>query len=992
MGNMAGLEGKQLGDCEILAKLGQGGMGAVYKARQTALDRFVAIKVLPPQFCGDEEFLARFKREAAAAARLTHPNIVQVHSAGVQDETHFFVMEFVDGESVQHRLQRKGRIDPEEALAICIHVALGLDYAWRRSQLIHRDIKPDNIFLSKDAEVKLGDLGLAKSAGGPSSGLTMTGAYMGTPYFVSPEQAQGLKEIDFRADIYSLGCTLYYMVSGHMPYESEGSNALQVILKHVNEPPPDILQVWPACPVPLAELIATMIQKKPEDRYQSYADLIADMRSVVAELKAEAAPRAAPPQKSAKQSAAPPPTPPKKDATPGAPPSFAKIMGLTGVVSLVVIGAAIYWGASCGKSKQAAQAAATPPATIAGAETLEPGAIRLWDSPDKIPKKTQYAIRWENSVLVLGDGTNCGMLIYSAPKSRDAIIRAEVRMAPGAHPWIGLRINPGEPDYRICVATGQQHVSLTCTDKGFGQELNRWPLPRAYGTNEWARVELRAMGDELTVLADGHILGSVRDRRQLNAGGAFVFHQPKASGYFRNIVYVPLDKPGGGGATSPAAAGGVDDAFIKEVAVLQTPQQVARVMAKLKELNPDFDPAAANERHAGAGGVVVGLDFSALGLNDISPLRALPDLKRLNCCGMGGKNHSSPLEDLSPLRGMHLEVFHCDWTSVKDLAPLAGMPLKALGVGGTRVEDLSAVQGMSLTSLTCQCTAIVDLSPLRGMRLEALNCTFCKIRDFSPLAGMPLKTLLCKHERITDRDLTPIRDLPIETLGLNFNAARDTAILRAMKSLKTINDLPAAEFWKQVEASQTPGAPLPTAADETLEPGAIRLFRSPDELPKRAGVSWEDGVLRLDQASAIMKCSNRDAIIRADIRMNRDADSPQVCLRHRKSSADSVEYFYRLSIKRVEDSLVLSVPREGKNVILQSWPLPRAYQTDEWARVELRVIGDEVTATLDGKTVGTVHDTSQPYAGSPMLFALAKGFFRNVVYIPLDKPGGGGPR
>jgi type II secretory pathway component PulM len=288
---MAGLEGKQLADCEILVRVGQGGMGTVYKARQTELDRFVAIKVLAQQFGHDADFLTRFKREAAAAAQLTHPNIVQVYYAGHQDDAHFFVMEFVDGESVQQRLQRLRRLPPAEALAICRDVAQGLDYAWRRSRLIHRDIKPDNIFLSTGGEVKLGDLGLAKYASGTNSSLTITGSYIGTPYFVSPEQARGSKEIDFRADIYSLGCTLYYMVSGRLPYGGEGCDALALMYQHVHEPPPDIARDWPECPAPLAQMIGRMIQKKPDDRFQSYEDLLAGLKSVMAALQSTGAPQ-----------------------------------------------------------------------------------------------------------------------------------------------------------------------------------------------------------------------------------------------------------------------------------------------------------------------------------------------------------------------------------------------------------------------------------------------------------------------------------------------------------------------------------------------------------------------------------------------------------------------------------------------------------------------------------------------------------------------------
>jgi serine/threonine-protein kinase len=282
---MPGLEGKHLADCEILARVGQGGMGTVYKARQVELDRFVAIKVLAAQLGHDADFLTRFKREAAAAAQLVHPNIVQVFYAGHQEETHYFVMEFVDGESVQQRLLRVGRLPPVEALAICAAVAQGLDYAWRRSKLIHRDIKPDNIFLSHAGEVKLGDLGLAKYASGTNSSLTITGSYIGTPYFVSPEQARGAKEIDFRADLYSLGCTLFYMVTGKLPYGSEGCDALSLMYQHVHEPPPDIARVWPECPAPLAQLIGRMIQKKPDDRFQSYEELLAGFKRVSAVLQ-----------------------------------------------------------------------------------------------------------------------------------------------------------------------------------------------------------------------------------------------------------------------------------------------------------------------------------------------------------------------------------------------------------------------------------------------------------------------------------------------------------------------------------------------------------------------------------------------------------------------------------------------------------------------------------------------------------------------------------
>jgi serine/threonine protein kinase len=400
---MTDLEGKQLGGCEILAKLGQGGMGAVYKARQIALDRVAAVKVLPPQLSTDEDFIARFNREAAAAAQLSHPNIVQVYAAGMQDDLRYFVMEFVDGESVQQRLKRKGRIPPDEALAICMYVIHGLDYAWQRSKLIHRDIKPDNIFLSSAGEVKLGDLGLAKTASGPHSGLTLTGSYMGTPYFISPEQARGLKTIDFHADMYSLGCTLFHMVTGHLPFEpGEGDNAITLMFKHVNEPVPDIRQVWPACPASLAKLITRMIQKQPEERFASYDDLVAAMKHVVADLRnkpvhagplrppthrklAVGAVTPAPPAKPAGQKAKVETRAPAKPATTTKPltedqgPSFGLIMGGTLLFSALVVGL-IIWKPWRGPVEEPVKA--PPVATV-----LEGGFVRVQPQvPEAVPK------------------------------------------------------------------------------------------------------------------------------------------------------------------------------------------------------------------------------------------------------------------------------------------------------------------------------------------------------------------------------------------------------------------------------------------------------------------------------------------------------------------------------------------------------------------------------------------------------------------------------
>ncbi len=278
---MPELIGQKLGDYEILSELGRGAMGVVYKARQYSLDRLVALKVLAPELARDTAYIERFKREAIIAATVTHPNVVSVYEAGTHldlgtgERLHYFAMEYVEGETVQHRLARQDRIPADEVAAIGVRIAEGLESAWKKARIIHRDIKPSNIFLSRDGDVKIGDLGLARIAGDAQASLTATGAIIGTAYYMSPEQARGESNVDFRSDIYSLGCTLYRMLSGKHLYEGAFAS---IMVKHLTEPPPSLRMIMPDCPVAIVNVIEKMLTKHPNDRQQSYQELIDDLR------------------------------------------------------------------------------------------------------------------------------------------------------------------------------------------------------------------------------------------------------------------------------------------------------------------------------------------------------------------------------------------------------------------------------------------------------------------------------------------------------------------------------------------------------------------------------------------------------------------------------------------------------------------------------------------------------------------------------------------
>ena len=263
---------KRLGNFQILEKLGVGAMGVVYKARQLSMDRLVALKVLPRRLAKDRSFIERFLREARSAARLNHPNIVQGIDVGEAEGLYYFAMELVVGESLKDRLTRVGRLSQVEALQIARQVALGLEHA-NAHHITHRDIKPDNILLTPDGVAKLADLGLAKRK--TDVAVTQHGGPIGTPLYMSPEQARGQDDVDIRSDLYSLGATLYHAVVGSPPFT--GPSSMAIITKHLFEKPPSPRAAVPELTEGFASVVLKMLAKQPRQRYQSPAELLEDI-------------------------------------------------------------------------------------------------------------------------------------------------------------------------------------------------------------------------------------------------------------------------------------------------------------------------------------------------------------------------------------------------------------------------------------------------------------------------------------------------------------------------------------------------------------------------------------------------------------------------------------------------------------------------------------------------------------------------------------------
>ncbi|HVY62406.1 MAG TPA: serine/threonine-protein kinase, partial [Planctomycetota bacterium] len=270
------LVGRQLGDFLLDKKLGAGGMGEVYRAKQISLDRIVAVKVLPKSLATQEGFDERFKREARAAANLIHPNVIQVYHIGIDPElgTPYFAMEYVEGEDLQQRIKRLGSIPYEMSVEIMAGVAAALSMAFERG-IIHRDIKPSNIMIDKNEIVKVMDFGLAKATqDAQASNLTQSGLIMGTPNYISPEAGRG-DPVDSRSDIYSLGVAFYELLTGKLPFTAATPAA--IIYKHVYEQPTPPRQLNAECPPFLEEICLRMIAKEPKDRYPNPKALLADL-------------------------------------------------------------------------------------------------------------------------------------------------------------------------------------------------------------------------------------------------------------------------------------------------------------------------------------------------------------------------------------------------------------------------------------------------------------------------------------------------------------------------------------------------------------------------------------------------------------------------------------------------------------------------------------------------------------------------------------------
>src|SRR5262245_26427342 len=352
------LLGRTIGRFEILSELGRGGMAVVYRARQTDLERTVALKVLPPELSLDQSYIARFRQEARSAAALEHPHIVPIYEVGAAEGLQYIAMKYIAGRTLKDDVQERGALPIPQAAALLEQVADALDYAHSQG-VIHRDIKPSNIMVAQNGWVYLTDFGLAR--GSTTSGLTMAGTVMGTPEYMSPEQAQGLATIGPPTDIYALGVVLYELLTGNMPFQADTPMGMLVArLQYAPRPPREYRG---DLPMPVEDVIMRALARRPEARYATAGALVQALKGAAglgSQLTSAARPPVSPPEGTPR-----PPPPAQGLQVPVSPPA-----GAAPIPPTVPAGTPPYVIPATAPTAPAARTATPPPLPAAGTPAI----------------------------------------------------------------------------------------------------------------------------------------------------------------------------------------------------------------------------------------------------------------------------------------------------------------------------------------------------------------------------------------------------------------------------------------------------------------------------------------------------------------------------------------------------------------------------------------------------------------------------------------------
>ena len=770
----------RLAHYEILERLGRGAFGAVFRAFDEKLHRIVAVKVLAPVLANSLVARQRFLQEARAAAKIRHENVVAIYAVEEQPLP-FLVIEYIPGRSLQQRVEQQGPISVSEVVRLGAQIARGLAAAHAEG-LIHRDVKPGNILLETGAgdRVKITDFGLACAA--DEVNLSQNGVIAGTPMYMAPEQAIGQK-LDQRADLFSFGSVLYQMLSGNPPFT--GNSSFGVLKRVARAKSRPIQEVVPKTPAWLGEMISRLHSRNPEERYQSASEvaaLLADRQ--VHSLPAEAQADAGRMPEMSQSSALPPRS------------RFGRWAIAFGVLTMLIA------------------------SEVMGVTNFSGSVIRLFT-----PEGTLIVEVEDPDVKVIIDG---GTLSIQGPGIK------EFQLKTGRHALQAHKRGKFIRQELVNIAQdGRRLVRIRLEPPNSDDDAVEEAVELDAAAMERRKAENAAWEESVAGLPASELMKAISIRMQeLN---------PKFNGELTTRIENGVVK----GLEFEADA-------VTDISPVRALKQLESLVCRGSDA---FSGHRVDEVKSGDHGSA-NLRVRTVGrsrLSDLNPLAGLPlkslqvvnshvcDLSPLKGMALTLLNcDATQIEDLSPLRGMPLQAFYCSYSRVTDLSPLEGLPLTMVMFVETRVSDLSPLRGMKLTQLGIG-REVSDLAPLAGMPLVELDCRYAPITDLAPLAGMPLSILSVDCPKLVDvtplqqvkslkrlwcgdaiadlsplvglqleflragprvADLSPLSEMPLTKFEFHtFRNERDGKVLREIKTLKLINDLPVAEFWKSIESN-----------------------------------------------------------------------------------------------------------------------------------------------------------------------------------------------
>ncbi len=701
-----------LGNYVLMEKIGAGGMGQVFKAEHRRMKRIVAIKLLPAAMTKDKAAIARFEREVEAAAKISHPNIVAAHDADCANGVHFLVMELIEGSDLSALVKKNGRFPVDKAVNYVLQAAKGLEAAHKKG-IVHRDIKPANLLLDTEGTVKILDMGLARLNGDgdapAQADLTSTGTIMGTVDYMAPEQALDTKTADARADIYALGCSLYYLLTGKSVYD--GDTLMKRLLAHREQPIPFLRSVRAEVPEQVEVLFRKMVAKKVQERYQSIAEVIAELERCS-----------------------------------------------WGNEQTVVVQRSIESSTETSMAGFLKDISIEPTQSVYRKKVAKPSiGFNAYDNRKLLIGASVFGVLLLLAGLVVKLKTKDGTLVVTVnePDAEVLVLNEEGKVEisqEGREGIIAISVDPGKhrlkvqkdgftvfgQDFEI-EAGGEHPITAKLVPLKVKQNATMVMPPK--------EMQEPAMAETTpAVIADG-------TKKPL------AFTTPGFDQWVKDVAALPAEQQVEAVSKKLVELNPGFDGKLTEWEFKGTPVIEDGVVTKLEVFTDnvtDISPVRAlvglkSLACRGSFHWMNPLEWPKGKLNDISPLEGL-SLTRLHLID------NKELKNLTPLAGMPLQQLSLSPFSGTDLSPLKDAPLEDLSCMFSPISDVSLLRGMRLVRLNLEGSPVTNVTSLRELPLTFLGLAQTPVSDVSSLAECKsLRLLDLRLTRVTPADVAPLQ-------------------------------------------------------------------------------------------------------------------------------------------------------------------------------------------------------------------------------------------